>query len=836
MRKMHTAILSVVIVIIMITTTIGPVITLASEENEKYVTIVIISKEVDERIANILSTFSSSGLKVSVVVNRINKSISLEEIPKDVETVVGAYGNAFLPLLYDLGLDSIARSHISLSADYANEIMSATVFCSPDLAYNDLLLKDLDNMGFKAALVPDTKYLPSGHAYRIPGLTSRLIILTVNRTLTSLLYTDSVERLEKDLENTILAYLDTADFVILALDVEKLMRYRGNAYLDVINATKNALLKISKFSWIHVTTPDEIASRVQTKEITLGEFKAYDLRNVSLVSTYSESKIPRRKALFPEISMDGITPYDFIKDNSQKVLWTLYRDYVPKEITKYLLLSQDKDLTLNVGKKAYKNYIKIKELLREHYHDLGIAPPEIIASNAPFDGKPLDVMPPDAMGEVPNRVLLDGALDEWKSYTKTSYGNIAIYVSYDIEGNVYVGLKNTSKLTLVIGYDMPPRDVMNASWLIKTPSGALDAGFAYRYIITVEGNHVEFTDVRTKNLAYELTFGRKNNTWEIEIPRYLVEDIIPRSGFTRVLYIAPVLEGHVMKPTYFKLVNITIPSMPVIYCVDPIGDDFGPGTYEYSPRGALDLTMLAYYLAGDFVIINVSFLSSSKDVRPVVDIYFDFEPGLGSFHPMSGPNVEFLSTFNWEIAIRASDDPKATFLRIWLGNMTITSNIYAELRGATLTIIVPSRYLMLPKSTSSIRVAVLVGEYNKSSPWHWQKVDESLGASKTAVSLGIQPNVFDMLAPSVDVQKNLLGSYDPGSRKLARVTGFSPKETIIVNPTPSPTSSPPQSPTSAISPGGPEGQDRGSRYGAVIAIIVILVALILVIVLRRRAS
>ena len=823
--------LSVFMVTLLVVASVSPSISFAEGHEEKYVALIIYTKEVGNNTIDALRKITSKGIRVSLVVNRINESVNLKDIPEGTEALVGAYGSPFLPLLYDLGLNEIAREHIIWARYEAHKISDSEIFYSPDLAYNDLLLKDLSKIGLKAAIVPDSKYIPSGHAYKITNVAPELILLPINRTLSSLLYSDNMNRLMEDITDTLLVYLKNADFMVLSLNLDKLMKIRGEAYLNVLGIIAEALVNISKLGGIDVVTVGDIVSKVPVKGLTLGEFQVYDLRNVSIVNIYSESVIPKRSSSFPEISEDCLTSYDFIKSDGQKVLWTLFRDVIPRDITEHLLLSQDRDLTLNLDKKATKAYISIKEHLIAHYRELGIDPPEILISKAPFDGKPPELYTPEFTGEVPNRVSLDGSFSEWKSYMRASYGDIHLCVSYDLNDNLYVGVSNVSDAMIVIGYDMPAKDVLNASWIVNTSYGHIDVKFAYRYVITLGSYGVEFVDVRTKNVVYSLTYREKDNSWEIQVPRYLISDIIPRSGFTRIIYLTIILPktGVAFKPTYFKLMNITVPSMPIMYAVDPIGDDSGPGYYNYSPRGALDLTVFSYYVSGDFVVMNVSFLSSSDNVKPIVDIYFDFEPELGLSHPIKGPNVDFLSTFTWEIAIRASDDPKATFLRIWLGNTTIQSNIYAELIGSNLIIIVPSKYLVMPKDMSSIRIAILVGKYNRTNSDHWQVIDETFGADKNAIALGVQPNVVDMLAPNVETQRKLLGSYDVSSGKIARVTGFSPKETVIVHPTPSPTSNA-TTPTTQT-PTTQEGSSYGYELMGIVLVIIIVLTLL---VLRRK--
>lgn len=781
-----------VITILMLLSVISSFVYASSEDTESYVAIVLSKHVIDEELSEVANIFESKGIPIGIVVNRVESYSNF--FSDNVEFLAGSYGNAILPLLYDMGLKGHVERHIELSIEEIRGLgQDPSGFYAPLLSYNDGVLDALEKLGLKYAIIPEIKELPSGHVYRVKGF--NITLIPVSKDTESLLYDVDLDRLERVLTQQILFEVSNGEVLVININLDKFFEKYGQNAFTALNEVADAIINVSNYEHVHVTKPSIILENVSPKEITLGTFRAYDLTTINVTEILSESDVPTRDTSFPELIGEG-SLYDFIKTRDQKVFFDLLKTLKDDPITEEVLLAEDYQLIETIQ----NTYPQIKDLLLKHYQKINKTPPGILKSMARFSGEPPDYEVPEALGDAPNNVVLDGDLSEWKSYylIKINGGGAELMISYDLEKNVYIGLKNLSNATIILGYPLLSfAKLLEIPWLFNTPYGVVDPKFPGIYEIDIYKDHADFTSVYMLQISYELPVYSSDDSIELMIPSYLLKDILPPENFVRKIHVYLVSENvRLEAPSYFKLANITMPPLPQYFMGDPAGDSFGPGTYLSDIKtSSLDLILFSIYPTMDYVFFNITFLEPPEgDLMPVVDIYIDVLRNYGSRESLEGPNVIFASTFDWEVCVRAAPDSKAAKTFLWSSmNILAREDVYVEVKGSSLIIIVPSKYI--PQKYDSMKIAVLVGIYDSSNESSWKVIEPSLGAPEDAYAAGLQPNVVDLLAPTINDQKSMLGSYDISEKTKSKVYGYlvtsyprmTPTNTATSTPTPTET-------------------------------------------------
>jgi len=99
-----------VITILMLLSVISSFVYASSEDTESYVAIVLSKHVIDEELSEVANIFESKGIPIGIVVNRVESYSNF--FSDNVEFLAGSYGNAILPLLYDMGLKGHVERHI----------------------------------------------------------------------------------------------------------------------------------------------------------------------------------------------------------------------------------------------------------------------------------------------------------------------------------------------------------------------------------------------------------------------------------------------------------------------------------------------------------------------------------------------------------------------------------------------------------------------------------------------------------------------------------------------------------------------------------------------------
>jgi len=786
-----------------------------SNNGETYVAIILSKGVVDEDLSEMAKIFESKGIPIGVVVNRVE---FYSNFSNSVEFLAGSFGNAILSLLYDMGLNEHVKKHIELSINEVKKCGEIPAgFYAPLLSYNDGVLDILEKLGLKYAIAPETKELSSGHVYLVDGFNVTLIPASKNTE--NLLYDVDLDQLKSVLTQQILFEVTKGEVLVININLDKLFdKYQQNAYM-ALNEVAEAIINVSNYEHIHIVKPSTILERVSPKEITLGTFKAYDLATINITEILSESDVPTRNTSFPEVIEEG-SLYDFIKTRDQKVFFDLLKTLKEDPVTEEVLLAEDYQLIETIQ----NTYHKIKDYLLGHYQKINRTPPGMLQSMSRFSGEPPEYKVPGALGDAPNHVILDGDTSEWKSYYLIKINDGAeLMISYDLEKNIYIGLRNLSNATIILGHtSLSFENLLEMPWLFNTPYGIIDPMFPGIYEVDIYEDHADFTSVYAPQVSYEIPVYSSNNSIELMLPNYLIQDLIPPENFVRKVYVYLISESVKLEtPSYFKLVNITIPPLPEYFMDDPPGDSFGPGTYLSNVKASsLDIILFSIYPTMDYVFFNVTFLEPPEgSIMPVVDIYIDVLRNYGSREALDGPNVIFTSTFDWEVCIRAAPDPKVARVFLWSSsNILIREDVYVEVKDSSLIIVVPSKYI--PQKYDSMKIVVLVGIYDPDSPDSWRVIDQSLGAPEDVYAARIQPNVVDLLAPTINEQKTMLNSYDISEKIKSKVYGYLITSYPKITPTSTPTSTPTETPG--------EGEEIFEPMVLIIGGAAIVIALILV--------
>lgn len=227
----------------------------------------------------------------------------------------------------------------------------------------------------------------------------------------------------------------------------------------------------------------------------------------------------------------------------------------------------------------------------------------------------------------------------------------------------------------------------------------------------------------------------------------------------------------------------------IIDIEDPIGDDYGPGTYLYPTNnqfwpyhGLLDIERFKIQANQNFIRFLITFGQITNPWKapfgfshPLIEIYIDYRPG-GRRRPLfPGAKVVFSPRASWdkmvktngwtifffdhnERSIQNQDVFREGEVRVLSDGKTIQIQLpieewssFSDLYNASYYLLVggqdgfgPDNFRVVKKGTSE---------------WHFGGSDGS----------GYGSNVIDLVVPPGKDQKKILGSYDPTNRIFAVV-------------------------------------------------------------------
>ncbi len=236
---------------------------------------------------------------------------------------------------------------------------------------------------------------------------------------------------------------------------------------------------------------------------------------------------------------------------------------------------------------------------------------------------------------------------------------------------------------------------------------------------------------------------------------------------------------------------------------DPVGDDYGPGTYVYPSHksfvpGLFDLVHFRVSYDPEYVYFDASFREVTNPwnapegfSHQLLNIYIDSVKGAGrtdTFRP--GAMVAFDKRHGWDVFVKALG---------WGGCRAFSSQDGAEARGLsdglratvladgkTIRVAVPRAVIGQPDR--SWAYYVLVGSQDAFGEDDFRPVMQNQGAwvFGGGTDLDFDPNVIDMLAAprGRHTQERLLGSYDAERGSLAVLVPVSAASSGAASPGP----------------------------------------------------
>lgn len=227
---------------------------------------------------------------------------------------------------------------------------------------------------------------------------------------------------------------------------------------------------------------------------------------------------------------------------------------------------------------------------------------------------------------------------------------------------------------------------------------------------------------------------------------------------------------------------------------DPVGDDYGPGTYKYpissifDPKsGHFDLQRFSlftrrgnYYFDLSFPIITNPWGAAEGFSQTMIQIYIATDPDKGRIEPFKeGANIVFDPQYPWSYLLKVVSFNKTAVY--WATDYADadgrSEGVQARLQADQETIRVTAPKSFLPGDPYQWRFYVLVGAQDGLGPDNFRVVNAQIGqwtfggGSDTEYN----PNVIDLLAPAGS-QEKMLGAYDPAQRVQAIIQPVGPSQ------------------------------------------------------------
>jgi len=307
------------------------------------------------------------------------------------------------------------------------------------------------------------------------------------------------------------------------------------------------------------------------------------------------------------------------------------------------------------------------------------------------------------------------------------------------------------------------------------------SGFVFRYAADEKGGWRLDSPIRTL-LARKAAVGE---IVEFSVP---FEELGIEPGKAVTVSLLLEREGELVARLPERPVLARIPQLvrgeEVFSVQDPPGDDFGPGTYVYplnpvfSPEGIFDLVRYAIYDAGDawqlafdFTVLPNPWNGPQGFSHPLVLLFLDLtEGGRTDLHKEAeAAQVAFAPEHPWDVFIRIAGWP-AYGRHLWTasGEAPYLVSVAADPKRARVIVTVPKE--LVPKIAG----------------WHYVLVASQDGYGKNYVrAIGKAPGewtgggcpdplwapqVYDLLAPTVEDQTAQLSDYDMAARCYATLT------------------------------------------------------------------
>jgi alpha-amylase/alpha-mannosidase (GH57 family) len=494
-----------------------------------------------------------------------------------------------------------------------------------------------------------------------------------------------------------------------------------------------------------------------------------------------------------------------------------------------------------------------KAYLSRAYELAGLKPPDYLKTSALPDGQPIGAINPSAPLLLDKPPKIDGDLGEWSSLVDSGRALKMVvgvklseaYVALD-RSRIYFAFNLTTcapgvKIGVYLATPAVSMSPYSPGFNVYPRGGRVDLGIHLAREILVDIGARELTTSTADGFGGWVKVKTEPLPALVISPRecvveFSVNILDLKLSMGEYAYVAIVLyEGETPVEWSSRLglaYMLSIPRPPpeavgtvLMDVEDPVGDDDGPGGYTYPKNrvfqpGVFDLTRFTLVDLGDrllfkFVFRNLGgnpwggpngwsmqqihvFIKTSlpaegrKDTLLNVEIAHGWHmmiivaPGWGT-DPV--PKGERTALYYYD-----RDEPVVQDGELKPYCDQATNSIYVE---------VSKRLLYDVENVEKWIIAVLVTSHdgygvNRIRPFTIGGGEWEVGVPEEyslAVAFGVHPYVLDLLAPTAQEQYQMLRSFDPAKKELAKVYGIPVKPTPS---TPTPTPTPQTSPTPTV--------------------------------------
>jgi alpha-amylase/alpha-mannosidase (GH57 family) len=461
-----------------------------------------------------------------------------------------------------------------------------------------------------------------------------------------------------------------------------------------------------------------------------------------------------------------------------------------------------------------------KAYLTRIYELIGQSAPDYLDAKFYPDGEPRAFVQAKPSLVTPT---IDGVINsgEWRgNYTMTVNGEwmqkVVISQDYD---NLYVAIMPAATVNfteqfgknLFIGvYTSSPR--INYSpfqleynvWArYQIPKNESTLGFAIHAEVGIWFNATTSTSQKlrlsTADGTGAFTFVRELNTVAID---KVVEIKIPFSNLTLqgkdITYLAVnVAETQTIvdmsaqdeTPIYLQVASVPEWGEIIFAYADPEGDDYGPGTYTYPTSyefvaGVFDLLNFTVSKIDSNVMLKFQFKALGDNpwngangfCLQFIQVYIDKDGVSGSGKTSTfGARVNVSSADAWEIALRIGAGWSGSNVVSYANGTDTSELIDITLEGED-TVVAKIPISIIGEVNETWKYTVLIVSWEGySPPYYVREIGVTAqayiggGADTDAVIAGVQPYVYDILAPQGTNQTNILSSYSISEKTYATV-------------------------------------------------------------------
>lgn len=409
---------------------------------------------------------------------------------------------------------------------------------------------------------------------------------------------------------------------------------------------------------------------------------------------------------------------------------------------------------------------------------------------------------------------IDGIIDEgeWDNagYYRTEGGEIfdKIYYGYN-KFNLYLRVDTKDLLAerkgteFFIGFYIgtPGAGKYNLSTRYVEPGAGRTLGFGLSNEVAIWFDQFSLGSEALRGKAV-LSSATGKNTWQpitdlysMAVGAYSLEIGIPLkylnvSGGEALRMIAVAVEEgvelEIMPP--FGPISIILPELfqrraGILRIIDPVGDDYGPGTYTYPADpvfkpGSFDIREFSVSEGLEYVIFKVKLgvienpWNSPSDISlQIIDVYIDLNNriGAGSMQLLPGRNAYTKAEDAWEYVITVDGWQQTMYKIDSAGKPIKLTDLEVRVNSTRgeVTIYVPRKLIRGDPRNWGYLPMVLAYD-GEAPPRNWKvrevkQVNDEFYFGGAYLSLDnsarSNPNIIDLILPRGQNQKNILGVY-----------------------------------------------------------------------------